>query len=64
MRWGCKLIISYGVVEKEMNAFNEIRAQCTLTFFSDSKKSFAQEDTAILIIEQLLRSERRQSFSY
>jgi hypothetical protein len=66
MRWGCKLIISHGVVEKEMNEFNEIWAQCTSTFFFfDSKKpSFAREDTAILIIEWLLRSERRQSFSY
>jgi hypothetical protein len=65
MRWGCKLIISHGVVEKEKNEVNETQAQHTSTFFSDCKKPrFAREDTVILIIEWLLRSERRQSFSY
>jgi hypothetical protein len=45
-------IISHGVVEKEKNEFNETRAQCTSTFFPDSKKpSFAREDMATLIIE-------------
>jgi hypothetical protein len=57
---GCKLIISHGVVEKVKNGFNETRAQCTSTFFL----TLAREDTAILIIERLLCSERRQSFSY
>jgi hypothetical protein len=62
MRWGCKLIISHGVVEKEKNEFNETQAQHTSTFFSDCKKPrFAQEDTVILIIECLLWKEDKAS---
>jgi hypothetical protein len=62
MRWGCKLIISHGVVEKEKNEFDETQAQCTSTFFSDCKKPrFAREDTVILMIEWLLCKEDKAS---